>query len=148
MEVPRSTCHPDAEALRFAYASVAQVRIARPTDQLDAVTTFYRDGLGLEQVDEFRDHGGYDGVMFGLPGRQYHLEFTRHVSGSRCPAPSTDNLLVLYIPDPGELKGMRERLEALGHRAVEPGNPYWRGQSVTYEDPDGWRVVLCNSAGI
>ncbi|WP_425293855.1 hypothetical protein [Microvirga pakistanensis] len=30
----------------------------------------------------------------------------------------------------------------------EPENPYWLGQSVTFEDPDGWRVVLCQTPGI
>ncbi len=146
--ISRLTHDTDAEDLAFEYAWVAQVRIARPTHQLDAVVAFYRDGLGLKQVGEFRDHEGYDGVMLGLPGKTYHLEFTRHVSGSPCPVPSADNLLVLYIPDRDQLCGIRERLEALGHVPVEPENPYWRKVSVTYEDPDGWRVVLCNSAGI
>jgi hypothetical protein len=26
--------------------------------------------------------------------------------------------------------------------AIEPENPYWNGKSQTFEDPDGWRVVL------
>lgn len=123
--------------------SVAQVRIARPTDRLDEVVRFYRDGLGLPVLGSFRDHAGYDGVMLGLPDRTYHLEFTRHRDGSPCPAPSRDNLLVLYIPDETHLERIRARLEALGCRPVEPENPYWRDKSVTFEDPDGWRVVLC-----
>ena len=32
--------------------------------------------------------------MFGLPDEEYHLEFTTHVNGSPCPAPTKDNLLV------------------------------------------------------
>jgi hypothetical protein len=43
---------------------------------------------------------------------------------------------------------VQARLEALGHRPVEPENPYWRDKSVTFEDPDGWRVVLCATEGI
>ena len=39
-------------------------------------------------------------------------------------------------------------MEGLGHKEVEPENLYWRGRALTYEDPDGWRVVLCGTAGI
>lgn len=133
---------------RFAGASVAQVRIARPTHQLERVVAFYRDGLGLEEIDRFQGHDGYDGVMLGLPGRQYHLEFTQHAGGSPCSAPSDDNLLVLYIPDEAAYRGLCTRLERFGHSPVEPANPYWRRASTTFADPDGWRVVLCNGSGI
>ena len=132
----------------YALASVAQIRIARPTDQLDKVAAFYRDGLGFRELGRFEGHDGYDGVMLGLPGSTYHLEFTRRAGGSPCVAPSHDNLLVLYIPDPVDLSRLRSRLEQLGHVCVEPENPYWLDKSVTFEDPDGWRVVLCNTSGI
>src|SRR5262245_20874515 len=72
---------------------VRQVRIARPTDQLDEVVRFYRDGLGLTEIDRFEEHDGFSGVMLGLPGSDYHLEFTSHVDGSPGDAPSGDNLL-------------------------------------------------------
>lgn len=125
-----------------------QVRIARPTDQLDAVIRFYAEGLGLRVVGSFAGHDGYDGVMVGLPGRDYHLEFTQHVSGSPCPAPSADNLLVFYVPDRTAIERTAERLRALGHAPVPPENPYWAERGLTFEDPDGWRVVLMNTAGI
>ena len=51
----------------------------RPTDDLEAVVRFYRDGLGLDLLYEFRDHDGFDGVMLGREGAGYHLEFTRKV---------------------------------------------------------------------
>lgn len=127
---------------------VAQIRIARPTDRLDDVVAFWRDGLALPEIGGFTDHDGYDGVMLGLPDRSVHLEFTRHRAGSPCPAPSRDNLLVLYVPDKAEFEALQARFAALGHAPVEPENPYWRDKSVTYEDPDGWRLVICNTPGI
>ena len=148
MKIDKRTPRTEPEELEFDYACVTQVRVARPTDQLEAVIAFYRDGLGLRKVEEFRDHDGYDGVMLGLPGKTYHLEFTQHAKGSPCPAPTADNLLVLYIPDRAQLAAMCERLEGLGHLPVPPENPYWLQDAVTFEDPDGWRVVLCNTAGI
>ena len=109
---------------------------------------FYRDGLGLPVIDSFTGHAGYEGVMLGIPGRRYHLEFTRHGEGSPCPAPSRDNLPVLYVPAPAHHAALCARIEALGVKPVAPENPYWIDRAVTYEDPDGWRVVLCRDQGI
>ena len=123
---------------------VAQVRVARPTDRLVEVVQFYRDGLGLRELGSFVGHAGYDGVMLGLPDAPYHLEFTQHREGSPCPAPTADNLLVLYIPDAKAIDAVVARLGALGYPPVPPENPYWQGRGVTIADPDGWRVVLMN----
>ncbi len=125
-----------------------QVRVARPTGRLREVVRFYRDGLGLEVIGSFEGHDGYSGVMLGLPGRDYHLEFTEHEEGSPCPAPSKDNLLVFYIPDEESVRRLVERLASMNHSPVAPENPYWAAKGVTFEDPDGWRVVLMNTSGI
>jgi hypothetical protein len=123
--------------------SVRQVRVARPTDRLDAVTRFYHDALGLPELFQFEDHAGYSGVMLGLPGPGYHLEFTSHVDGSPCPAPTRDNLLVLYFDTPAAQQLVVDRMARFGFPSVEPENPYWSENSgITIEDPDGWRVVL------
>ena len=125
-----------------------QVRVARPTDRLKEVVSFYRDGLGLQEIGSFRGHAGYSGVMLGLPGREYHLEFTEHEEGSPCPAPTRDNLLIFYIPDRGAIDRLVSHLQKMGYEPVPPENPYWQTRGVTFEDPDGWRVVLMNTSGI
>ena len=122
-------------------ADLAAVRFARPTDRLAEVLRFYEEGLGLERIDSFEDHAGYSGVMLGLPGEEVHLELTTHAEGSSCPAPTRDNLLVLYLTNRAAIAGVLERMRALGHEPVEPENPYWN-DDLTFEDPDGWRVVL------
>ena len=127
---------------------VVQVRVARPTDKLAEVARFYGEGLGLRQIGSFAGHAGYDGGMFGLPGGEYHLEFTQHDAGSACPAPSNDNLLVFYIPDRATIDRIAGRMAALGYPAVEAENPYWAEHGVTIADPDGWHVVLMNTQGI
>jgi catechol 2,3-dioxygenase-like lactoylglutathione lyase family enzyme len=129
-----------------SHLPVTRVRIARPTDRLEEVVAFYREGLGLAEIGSFEGHAGYDGVMLGLPGVGYHLEFTRHEQGSPGVAPSKDNLLVLYLPEPGAVEAVAARLESKGHNSVEPENPYWKANSITFEDPDGWRVVLVGGA--
>jgi GNAT superfamily N-acetyltransferase len=122
---------------------VRHVRIARPTDRLDDVVRFYRDALGLPEIGGFNGHAGYRGVLLGLPGTQYHLEFTQHDHGSPGQAPSRDNLLVLYLDDLSQVDQVAGRLAALGHHRVEAENPYWTDNgAITVEDPDGWRVVL------
>jgi catechol 2,3-dioxygenase-like lactoylglutathione lyase family enzyme len=127
---------------------VTQVRMARPTDRLAEVVRFYRDALGLEQISSFEGHAGYQGVMLALPGRRDHLEFTHHESGSPCPAPTKDNLLVFYVEDDGTFREMTARLKRHGHEPVEPENSYWAQKGLTFEDPDGWRVVLMHAAGV
>ncbi|MFK3937396.1 VOC family protein [Alkalihalobacillus sp. NPDC078783] len=128
--------------------NAAQIRIARPTDQLERVTEFYEKGLGLTRVGSFQKHSGYNGVMYGLPDTAYHLEFTQHIDGSPCPAPTKDNLIVFYVPEYEEIKQVTERLNELGYGEVEPENPYWRELGITIEDPDGWRIVLMNTKGL
>ncbi|MFN8373015.1 MAG: VOC family protein [Anaerolineae bacterium] len=124
------------------------MRVARPTDKLAEVVRFYHEGLGLPIIASFQGHAGYDGVMLGLPGRAFHLEFTQHAHGSPCPAPTADNLLVLYIPNQADIDAIAARLAALGYLPVPPENPYWEGRSLTIADPDGWRVVLMQTNGI
>ena len=109
---------------------------------------FYRDGLGLAVLTSFTAHAGYNGVMLGVPGRELHLEFTQHERGSPCPAPTKDNLLVLYVPEKRRLDEMAARLTRSGYPPVPPENAYWTERGLTFEDPDGWRVVLMNTAGL
>lgn len=122
------------------------LRVARPTDKLEAVVRFYRDGLGLAELARFEDHAGFDGVMLGEPGGTYHLEFThqRHHPAGR--APTQDNLLVFYLPDAETWSSAVAKMTASGYSPVASYNPYWDERGVTFEDPDGYRVVLQNSA--
>ncbi|MCF8330084.1 MAG: VOC family protein [Crocinitomicaceae bacterium] len=124
---------------KFPYT---QIRIARPTKKLEKVVDFYKNGLGLNEIGRFDDHDGYSGVMFGLPNESYHLEFTQHKSGSPCPAPTKDNLLVFYLQNNEQRDKVVKRLNEKGYLEVEPENPYWKKNGVTIEDPDGWRIVL------
>ena len=118
------------------------IRIARPSDDLDALLAFYRDGLGLELMFRFEDHQGFDGMMLGRAGSAYHFEFTRskgHLAGK---APTQDNLIVFYIADELRWRDAIERMRNAGFAPVASFNPYWDRQGRTFEDPDGYRVVL------
>lgn len=119
-----------------------KLRIARPTDQLDRVALMYEQGLGVVRLGEFRDHDGFDGVMLGHEQHAWHLEFTQLRGHSVARAPTQDNLLVFYVPDRKEHEQVCARMAAAGFLAVAAYNPYWDKLGVTFEDCDGYRVVL------
>jgi hypothetical protein len=50
----------------------------------------------------------------------------------------------MYFNTEQELNQIKDSLAAIGQHQVEPENPYWKDKSLTYEDPDGWRIVLNN----
>jgi catechol 2,3-dioxygenase-like lactoylglutathione lyase family enzyme len=127
-------------------ASIPTLRVARPTDDLDRLLPFYRDGLGLSLLFRFEDHDGFDGVLLGREGAPYHFEFTRargHAAGG---APTRDNLLVFYLPEEAAWRGAIERMAGAGFAPVPAFNPYWDRAGVTFEDPDGYRIVFQRAA--
>lgn len=122
------------------------IRIARPSRDLDAAETFYVDGLGLSLL--FKKNGRaagepHDLLMVGTDGGQWHLELTIAVSEADrvAPAPTPEDLLVIYLEEPVDDKTIR-RVVAHGGTVVPSGNPYWDIGGVTIADPDGYRVVL------
>lgn len=121
------------------------MRVARPTDRLHDVLRFYRDGIGLEEIGSFEDHEGFDGVMLGIPGAAYHLEFTRERGHAAGGAPTQENLLVFYLPVREEWQAAVDRMVAAGFAPVTSHNPYWDRSGCTFEDPDGYRVVFENA---
>jgi catechol 2,3-dioxygenase-like lactoylglutathione lyase family enzyme len=123
-----------------------QMRVARPTDDLEAVTRFYRDGLGFEVIASFADHAGFDGIMLGHAGEAYHLEFTHRLGAWVGRAPTPENLLVFYLPDRSEWEQAVQRMLDRGYFPTPSYNPYWDANGKTFEDPDGYRVVLQNAA--
>jgi hypothetical protein len=118
------------------------LRVARPTERLEEITAMYRDGLGLELLGSFEGHNGFDGRMLGVPGCPYHLEFTCHRGHDAGSAPSEDNLLIFYLPDRDEWESACARMLRARFREVAAYNSYWDRDGKSFEDLDGYRVVL------
>lgn len=131
----------------FSHFHAVQIRIARPTSQLNEIIRFYEGGLGLKRIGEFSQHNGYNGVMFGLPHADYHLEFTQYDGEVLLPFP-IPTVSSFYVPNADELTAITSKLKHMGYQEVESENPYWSHGGVTIEDPDGWRVVFMNTKGI
>ena len=77
----------------------AHLRIARPVHALERTAAMYCQGLGLREIGRFEDHEGFDGVMLGRDGADWHLELTRCRAHAVAPAPTPEDLLVFYLPD-------------------------------------------------
>jgi catechol 2,3-dioxygenase-like lactoylglutathione lyase family enzyme len=124
----------------------AILRVARQSNNLEALRPFYERELGFKLLVQFKDHDGFDGMIFGHNGSSYHLEFTHHRSHEIGRAPTSDNLLVFYIPDTDQWQAALDQMEAAGFAPVPSFNPYWDRHGRTFEDPDGYRVVLQHSS--
>jgi YycE-like C-terminal domain/YycE-like N-terminal domain len=102
----------------------------------------YCRGLGVRVLASFQDHEGFDGAMVGHPGGGYHFEFTHCRAHPVRPTPTAEDLAVFFVPGAAEWEGACARMNAAGFVAVASFNPYWDAQGRTFEDPDGYRVVL------
>lgn len=122
------------------------LRVARPSDDLEALVPFYVGGLGFEILSRFGEHDGFDGIMVGHPGYPYHLEFTCHRGHKVGRAPTEDHLLVFYLPEAAAYRAALSRMAAAGIPPVRSYNPFWDEGGATFEDPDGYRVVLTSRA--
>lgn len=120
----------------------AHLRIARPVSSLARSLAMYRYGLGLQEIGRFDDHDGYDGVMLGHPGLDYHFEFTLSRVHRVTPASTPEDLIVLYLPDLQIWQQACARMLEAGFVERVPLNPYWQRRGRTFEDPDGYRIVL------
>lgn len=123
----------------------SKIRMARPTDNLDLVSQMYIKGLGFEILARFENHQEFDGIVLGHDDWPYHLEFTHHRGSVAGKCPTRDNLLVFYIPDKKTWNETNDSIIAAGFKMVSSFNPYWDRFGRTYEDCDGYRVVLQNT---
>lgn len=132
---------------------------------LDAAVAFYRDGLGLRAVAEFRfddeGHQIYLGLPEGARGRAVALRTARppaagitvvEVEPSQSPlGPSAlrpgGTMLAFELPTPDDVDDLYRRLAEAGYAAVS--EPLWaevegfgRIRGVAVRDPDGSLIEL------
>lgn len=115
-------------------------RIARHTAALEPLIGFYTL-LGMEVLGSFEKHNGYDGVMLGFVGADWHLEFTTNDHAPQN-SPDPEDGLVLYFPTRAERDALVDCLVQSGLLTQTPPNPYWQCYAVQFSDPDGHAVLL------
>jgi catechol 2,3-dioxygenase-like lactoylglutathione lyase family enzyme len=120
------------------------IRIARPVRDLHTSEEFYVRGLGLQMLyraDGDASLGERDLLMVGPAGGFWHLELTASATALVEPAPTPEDLLVIYLGQPVPEESV-ERAVKHGGTVVPAHNPYWDRWGVTVVDPDGYRLVL------
>jgi catechol 2,3-dioxygenase-like lactoylglutathione lyase family enzyme len=122
------------------------LRVARPSRSLHATAGFYTRALGFEVLAKFTDHAGLDGVILGRADWPYHLELTHEAARSIRPRPTEEDMLVFYLPNRGQWEAAIRRIRDTGAHPVRSHNPYWDQHGLTFEDPDGYRIVIANIA--
>jgi catechol 2,3-dioxygenase-like lactoylglutathione lyase family enzyme len=122
--------------------ATTKLGVARPTEKLEDVVRFYRDGVGLAELRHSENHGDIGRVTLGPPDAPYYLEFTEAHGELAGRAPTKATILVICLPSESEWTDTVVRMEKSGYKPVLSCNPFWHQHEMTFEDPDGYRVVL------
>lgn len=127
---------------------VLELRVASTTEGFESLSSFYREGLGLEPSQVWPDDQGRalvldlgEATLEVFDEKQAatidQLEVGRRVSGRV--------RFALEVPD---LKVAAERMLAHGATLVhDPVVTPWGERNVRFQDPDGMQITLYQAAG-
>ena len=118
-----------------------KLRLARHTNQLNKIKSFYIDILEFELIGEFRDHEGYNGIFLSKNNTDWELEFTDS-NTEAIHKFDEDDLIVMYADSDNELNEIVNKLISKGIKKVTAQNPYWNRNGFMLKDPDGYRIVF------
>jgi len=125
----------------FVKKEMMQFRYARHSRELAPLIDFYTKVLGLSLLGRFEGHAGYNGVFLGLPGCDWHIEFTE--SGEEVEHhPGPDDLPVFYPQTKEEREAVKKRARSRGAKFAVSKNPYWQKNGFEIRDPDGYGIVI------
>ena len=119
-----------------------QIRVARPTRDLDRARAFYHGAVGLSILSSFDEHDGYSGVIFGVSdGATMQLELVVHAEVE--PSPTDEDQLVLYLGSADAVAELAASIGSAGYDVKTASNPYWaREGAIAFVDPDGYWLIL------
>ena len=120
-----------------------KLRVARHTNDIEQIRSFYLDILGLELLGGFEDHKGYDGVFLGKANLGWHLEFTksRDIVDFNY---GDEDYLVFYPENDGEYQSILNRISESKIKYVVSKNPFWNSNGKIILDPDGFQIIISN----
>lgn len=117
------------------------LRVARHTNDLQKIETFYKEILGFEILGGFQNHSGYDGVFIGIPELNWHFEFTQSDEKAKHIF-DEDDIIVLYPNTLTEYKLIIDKISRSETSIINPKNSYWNDAGKMILDPDGYRIVI------
>lgn len=118
-------------------------RVARHTNDLEAVKNFYVNILKFKLLGSFENHDSYNGVFLGFPNADCHLEFTTS-DQKAIHQFNDDDILVLYPQTEKMYDSVLKNILENGIMLLTPKNPYWIENGKMFLDPDGYRIVISN----
>ena len=118
-------------------------RIARHTNNLNQLKSFYIDVLGFEVLGSFENHDNYNGIFIGKPQFDWHLEFTQSNDIVEFNY-NEDDILVFYPEKISEYNQLLENIQKQNISIIKAKNPYWNENGKMILDPDGYRVIISN----
>jgi hypothetical protein len=117
------------------------LRVARHTNNLEAIENFYINILGFESLGGFGNHNNYNGLFIGKTELDWHFEFTQ----SETKANHTfdeDDIIVLYPCTISEYNSLMNNILTNNIPIIEALNPYWNENGKMFLDPDGYRILI------
>ena len=118
-------------------------RVARHTNDLDKIKTFYTTVLGFEVLGSFENHDSYDGLFLGKPNLDWHLEFTKSDETVDFNY-NEDDILVFYPETKDEFDSLIQNIQKQNITFIKAKNPYWNEKGKMILDPDGYQIVISN----
>jgi catechol 2,3-dioxygenase-like lactoylglutathione lyase family enzyme len=117
------------------------LRVARHTNNLEKIKSFYIDILGFELLGSFENHDNYDGVFLGKPNLDWHFEFT--ISNEKAQHSfDEDDIFVIYPEKVIDYNNLINNLLINCVSIIISKNPYWNENGKMFLDPDGYRIVI------
>lgn len=116
-------------------------RVARHTNDLNAIKSFYTMVLGFELLGDFKNHDNYNGIFLGFPDSDWHLEFTSSLEKANNQF-GEDDILILYPETREKFDSLLKNISRNTILLVSSKNPYWNENGKMFLDPDGYRIVL------
>jgi catechol 2,3-dioxygenase-like lactoylglutathione lyase family enzyme len=118
-------------------------RIARHTNDLEKIKTFYNKVLGFEVLGSFENHNLYDGFFIGKPNTDWHLEFTTSNEVVEFNY-NEDDIIVFYPEKINEYNQLIDTVQKHNISFIKAKNPYWNENGKMILDPDGYRIIISN----
>lgn len=123
--------------------SIRELRVALTVDDFDGALAFYRDALGMPEIEAWSDDGR---VVLLEAGRatlelldRRHADAVDEIEVGRPGVAGTIRFALQVDDSPA----VAERLVAAGARSVGgPVETPWRHQNVRLEAPDGMQLTL------
>jgi lactoylglutathione lyase len=124
--------------------SVRELRVALTVDELDDALAFYRDGLGLRQLEAWESE---DGRVVLLDASRATLELLdrRHadaVDRIEVGRPGVSGVVRLALQVDDSVETSARLVGAGGRPVAEAVETPWRHRNVRVEAPDGMQLTL------